>query len=99
MVPQDPEKRQAEITALEQQIKEKQLKIELLMHMFVLDEQAFLKDPSGRYEDEEARAKRKFEQEELLQESKEVARLRARLEQIVPPGGEKAPPAKGVAAN
>jgi len=99
VVPQDPEKRQAEITALEQQIKEKQLKIELLMHMFVLDEQAFLKDPSGQYEDEEARAKRKFEQEELLQESKEVARLRARLEQIVPPGGEKSPPAKGVAAN
>lgn len=97
--PQDPEKRKAEIAALEQQIKEKQLKIQLLMRMFVLDEEAFLKDPSGQSEEEEARAKRRFEQEELLQEGKEVARLRARLEQIVPPGGEKAPPAKGVAAN
>lgn len=97
--PQDPEKRQAEIAALEQQIKEKQLKIELLMRMFVLDEEAFLKDPSGQSEDEEARAKRRFEQDELLQEGKEIARLRARLEQIAPPGGEKAAPAKSVAAN
>ena len=97
--PQDPEKRKAEIAALEQQIKEKQRKIQLLMRMFVLDEEAFLKDPSGQSEEEETRAKRRFEQEELLQEGKEVARLRARLEQIVPPGAEKAPPAKGVAAN
>jgi len=97
--PQNPEERKAEIAALEQQIKEKQLKIQLLMRMFVLDEQAFLKDPSGQSEEEEARAKRRFEQEELLQEGKEVARLRARLEQIARPGGEKAAPAKGVAAN
>ena len=40
------------------------------MRMFVLDEQAFLKDPSGQSEEEEARAKRRFEQEELLQEGK-----------------------------
>ncbi len=96
---QDPEKRKAEIAALEQQIKDKQLKIQLLMRMFVLDEEAFLKDPSGQSEEEEARAKRRYEQEELLQEGKEVARLRARLEQIAPPDGEKAAPAKGVAAN
>jgi hypothetical protein len=98
-VPQDPEKRKTEIAALQQQIKEKQLKIQLLMRMFVLDEQAFLKDPSGQYEEEEGRAKRRFEQEELLQAGKEIARLRARLEQTVPPGSEKAVPAKGVAAN
>lgn len=97
--PQDPEKRKAEIAALEQQIKEKQLRIELLMRMFVLDEEAFFKDPSGQSEEEEARAKRKFEQDELLREGKEIARLRARLEQIAPPGGEKAAPARGVATN
>jgi hypothetical protein len=97
--PQDPDKRQMEIAALAQQIKEKQLKIGLLMRMFVLDEQAFLKDPSGQSEEEEARAKRRFEQEELLQEGKEIARLRARLEQTAAAGGEKAAPAKGVAAN
>lgn len=97
--PQDAEKRKAEIAALEQQIKEKQLKIQLLMRMFVLDEQVFLKDPSGQSEEEGARAKRRFEQEELLQEGKEVARLRARLEQIAPPGSEKAASAKGATAN
>jgi hypothetical protein len=97
--PQDPEKRKAEIAALEQQIKEKQLKIQLLMRMFVLDEQAFLNDPSGQSEEEEARAKRRFEQEELLQEGKEVARLRARLEQIAPPGSDKTVPVKGATAN
>src|SRR5208337_4611486 len=91
---QDPERRKAEIAALE-----KQMKIQLLMRMFVLDEQAFLKDPSGQSEEEEARAKRRFEQEELLQQGKEIARLRARLEQIAPPNGDKATPAKGLAAN
>ncbi len=97
--PPDPEKRKAEIAALEQQIKEKQRKIQLLMRMFVLDEEAFLKDPSGQSEEEEARAKRRFEQEELLQEGKEVAQLRARLEQSAPAGSEKTAPAKGVASN
>jgi len=97
--PQDPDERKAEIASLEQQIKEKQRKIQLLMRMFVLDEEAFLKDPSGQSEEEEARAKRRFEQEELLQQGKEVARLRARLEQIAPPGGEKQAPVKGVTSN
>lgn len=97
--PQNPEERKAAIAALEQQIKDKQLKIQLLMRMFVLDEEAFLKDPSGQSEEEEARAKRRYEQEELLQQGKEVARLRARLEQIAPPGSEKAAPAKGLTAN
>jgi len=97
--PPDPEKRKAEIAALEQQIKEKQLKIELLMRMFVIDEQAFLKDPSGQSEEEEARAKRRFEQEELLQEGKDIARLRTRLGVLTAAGGEKAAPTKGVASN
>jgi hypothetical protein len=97
--PQDPEKRKSEIAALEQQIKEKQLKIQLLMRMFVLDEEAFLRDPSGQSEEEEARAKRRYEQDELMKEGKDVARLRARLEQITPPGSEKTAPAKGATAN
>jgi hypothetical protein len=97
--PQNPEERKAEIAALEKQVKEKQRKIQLLMRMFVLDEEAFLKDPSGQSEEEEARAKRRYEQEELLQEGKEVARLRARLEQIAPPGSEKSAPAKAATAN
>ena len=92
-VPQDPEKRKAEIASLEQQIKEKQKKIELLMRMFVVDEEAFLKDPSGQSEEQEARAKRKYEQDELLREGKEIAQLRTRLAQITPAGEEK--PASG----
>ena len=92
-VPQDPEKRKTEIASLEQQIKEKQKKIELLMRMFVVDEEAFLKDPSGQSEEQEARAKRKYEQDELLREGKEIAQLRTRLAQITPAGEEK--PASG----
>ena len=96
---QDPEKVRAEIATLEQQIKDKQRKIQLLMRMFVIDEQAFLKDPSGQSEEQEARAKRRYEQEELLQQGKDIARLRARLEQIAPPGSAKQAPVKSVAAN
>jgi len=97
--PQDPEKRKAEIASLEQQIKEKQKKIELLMRMFVVDEKAFLKDPSGQSEEEEARAKRKYEQDELLREGKEIAQLRARLGQIAPVAADKAIPATGATVN
>jgi len=93
-VPQDPEKRKAEIVALEQLIKEKQRRIEFLMRMFVLDERAFLVDPSGQSEHEEVRAKRKFEQEELLQQGKEIVRLQKRLDVIALAGGDKAAPAK-----
>jgi len=98
-LPQDPEKRKAEMAALEQQIKEQQRKIQLLMRMFVLDEQAFLKDPSGESEKDEVRAKRRFEQEELLQEGKEVALLRARLDLLAAASREKVTPAAGVLAN
>jgi len=80
--------------ALEHQIKEKQRRIELLMRMFVLDEQAFLMDPSGQSEDEEVRAKRKFEQEELLQQGKDIARLRTRLDLLTAASSEKAAPVK-----
>jgi hypothetical protein len=93
-VPQDPEERKTEMLALEHQIKEKQRRIELLMRMFVLDEQAFLTDPSGQSEDEEVRAKRKFEQEELLQQGKDIARLRTRLDLLTAASSEKAAPVK-----
>jgi len=93
-VSQDPEERKAEILSLQHQIKEKQRRTELLTRMFVLDEQAFLMDPSGQSEDEEARAKRKFEQDELLQQGKDIARLRTRLDLLTAASGEKAAPAK-----
>lgn len=93
-IPQDPEKRKAEIVALEHQIQEKRRRVELLMRMFVFDEHAFLMDPSGQSEEEEVRAKRKFEQEELLQQGKDIVRLQKRLDVLAPAGGEKTAPAK-----
>jgi hypothetical protein len=89
-VAQDLEKRKAEILALQQQIKEKQQRVELLMRMFVIDEHAFLMDPSGQSEDQEVRAKRKFEQAELLQQGKEIVRLKERLDAITLASGETA---------
>lgn len=90
-VPQDPGNRKTEILALERQFKEKQRQIELLMRIFVCDEQAFLKDPSGQLEDDDARAKRKFEQEELLENAKEIAHLRAKLNLITSADEKTAP--------
>jgi len=98
-IPQDPEQRKAEIAALEQQIKEKQSKMHLLMQMFVIDEEAFLKDPTGGLENDDARAKRRFEQDELLREGKELGQLRARLDLLQSLNAEKSAPAKPVASN
>ena len=88
-----PEELQAEMVAVEQQIKDKQKKVEFLMHMFVADERAFLIDPSGPAADQDAAAKRRFEQDELHKETAEIAALRARLEQMTA-AGEKAAAAK-----
>jgi hypothetical protein len=98
-IPQDPEQRKAEIAALQQAIKEKQSKMQLLMHMFVIDEEAFLKDPTGESENEDARAKRHFEQDELLREGKEVGQLRARLELLQSAANEKSSTPKPVTSN
>jgi len=98
-IPQDPEQRKAEIAALQQAIKEKQSKMHLLMQMFVIDEEAFLKDPTGDSENEDARAKRHFEQDELLREGKELGQLRARLDLLQSATTEKSPPPKPVASN
>jgi hypothetical protein len=97
--PQDPEQRKAEIASLQQQIKEKQSKMHLLMQMFVIDEEAFLKDPTGGLENDDARAKRHFEQEELLREGKELGQLRARLDLLQSLATEKSRSAKPVASN
>jgi len=67
--------------------------------MFVLDEQAFLKDPSGS-------PRRKRRGERPIRAGGIVARKARRSRgceqdsrQIAPPGARKHPPAKGVAAN
>jgi hypothetical protein len=79
-VADSPEKLQAEMVAVQQQIKGKQKRVEFLMHMFVTDERAFLIDPGGQSADPDTAAKRRFEQEELHKETAEIAVLRAKLE-------------------
>jgi hypothetical protein len=98
-IPQDPEQRKAEIVALEQQIKEKQSKMHLLMQMFVIDEEAFFRDTTGGLENDDARAKRRFEQDEMLREGKELGQLRARLDLLQSLNADKSNPPKPVASN
>jgi hypothetical protein len=76
---EDATQKKAEIAALEKQIKEKQQKVELLMRLFVADEQAFLKNPVSLSEDPVTRERLRYEQDELHWETAEVARLRAQL--------------------
>jgi hypothetical protein len=80
----------AEIATVEKQIQEKQKRIVLLMRLFVKDERPFLNDPDGTTGDSAARERRKYEQDELLWETAELARLRGKLEQLTSAGKENA---------
>ena len=61
----DPEKAKAEIVTLRQEINDKQRRVEWLMSLFVLEEQRFIRNPSGEFEDDDLQQKRRDEQEEL----------------------------------
>jgi len=74
-----PEKKAAELASLEKQIQEKTKRIALLMRLFVNDERPFLNDPGNPEGDEAAQERRKYEQDELLWETAELAKLKARL--------------------
>ncbi len=87
---EDPVNKAAEIAAVEKQIQDKQKKIALLMRLFVNDERSFLNNPSDPGADAAVQERRKYEQDELLYESAEIARLRTRLKRLVSTGGEKA---------
>jgi len=78
----DPDKAEAEIAALRKEIKDKQRKLELLMKMFVTDEQPFIRNPSGQSGEDDLQMKRRYEQEELRQQAAEIGRLRARLDAL-----------------
>jgi hypothetical protein len=75
-------KKNEEIAAIEKQIVEKQKRIALLMRLFVNDEPAFLIDPTNKDVEAAVRERRKYEQDELLFESAEIARLRAKAEAL-----------------
>lgn len=73
-----------EITELQQQIKDKQKRIALLMRLFVEDERQFVIDPGNVTADPAAAERRRYEQDELRWETAELAKLKARLEELRP---------------
>ena len=81
-VRENPEKANTELATLRQELKDRQQKLELLMKMFVTDEQAFIRNPSGQNPEEEAQRKRRYEQEELRQQTSEIGRVRVRIEAL-----------------
>lgn len=81
--PQDPAKKAAEIAALRKQIKDKQKRIELLMHLFATDERKFVQSPTDAQLDPDVEARVRAEQEELRAESAACAVLQARLDALL----------------
>jgi hypothetical protein len=82
---EDLARKSAEIVFLQRQIKEKQKRIELLMHLFVTDERQFVLSPTDVSADPTAQARLRQEQEELRSESAACARLQARLAALTAP--------------
>jgi hypothetical protein len=72
----------AEIIYLESQIHEKTERIYFLMRLFVADERRFLNDPANQNIPETVHDERRYEQDELLWETAELARLKHRLNEI-----------------
>lgn len=67
---------------IEAQIVEKQKRLALLLRLFAEDERKFLNDPTNPNADPSTRERRKYEQDELLHETAEIARLRRRAEEL-----------------
>jgi hypothetical protein len=74
--------RSAQIAALEKQIQEKQKRVALLMRLFVKDERPFVNDPGNAAGNATAAEQRKYEQDELLYETAQIARLRGKVEEL-----------------
>jgi hypothetical protein len=75
-------KKAAEIVYLESQIQEKTERIYFLMRLFVADERRFLNDPANQNVPGAVHDERRYEQDELLWETAELARLKHRLNEI-----------------
>lgn len=71
-----------EIAALQQQIKDKQKRIALLMRLFVDDEKEFLMNPADGNTDPVVAERRRYEQDELRWETAELAKLKAKLVEL-----------------
>lgn len=74
--------RAAEMAEVEQQIKDKQTRITLLMRLFVDDEKKFLMDPTNTDAEAAVTERRQYEQNELHWETAELARLKGKLEEL-----------------
>lgn len=79
---EEAHKKAAELMNIDAQIREKTLRIAFLMRLFVTDQRPFLNDPANQNVPEAAREQRKYEQDELLWESAELARLRHSLNEL-----------------
>ena len=79
---EDAARKVSEITALQKELKAKQERVELLMHLFVADERQVLKSPTDPIEDPAAKARVRADQEELRAQSAAGARLKARLDAL-----------------
>jgi hypothetical protein len=79
---EDATAKAAEIVSLQKQIKDKQKRIELLMHLFATDEPSFLKSPSDAQDNATVQARLRSEQEELRAETAACARLQAHLDAL-----------------
>ena len=77
--PHDHDAKATEIAMLQKQVKEKQQRVELLMHLFVTDERAFVQFPTEAGRDPAALARIRSEQDELRREAAACAQLHARL--------------------
>jgi hypothetical protein len=75
-------RRAKEVATLQQQIKDKQKRIALLMRLFVDDEKAFLIDPGNANGDAAVAERRRYEQDELRWETAELGKLKMKLEEL-----------------
>ncbi|HKM66585.1 MAG TPA: hypothetical protein VJX70_05405 [Candidatus Acidoferrum sp.] len=71
-----------EIASLQKELKAKQKRVELLMHLFVTDERRFVQFPTDPIDDPAAKARIRAEQEELRAESAACARLQRRIDAL-----------------
>jgi hypothetical protein len=79
----DDASKKAALATIEKQIKEKQDHVILLMRLFVDDEKKFVIDPTNPQVDPAVKERRKYEQDELLWESAELAKLKAKRDQLL----------------
>lgn len=79
---EDSAQKALEIAGLQKELKAKQERVELLMHLFVADEQQFVRSPTDPIEDPRVKERIRVEQEELRAQSMACARLKARLDAL-----------------